>query len=258
MGDDLHPFQFEGKTVIVTGGSGGLGRAIGQRFAAAGASIVLHYHTNVAAAEAALAEMKAAGSAVLGAQADLTQPAQIDGLIGAALAAFGSVDVWINNAGIYPVSPLLEMRIEEWDGVIAANLRAVFLCTQAAARQMVSQGGGAIVNIASIEGLFPAGGHSHYNAAKSGVIMLTRSSAYELGKHGIRVNSVSPGLLARPGIESDWPQGVQSWLAAAPLGRMGQPEEVADACLFLASPLASWISGANLVVDGGASCRPVF
>jgi NAD(P)-dependent dehydrogenase (short-subunit alcohol dehydrogenase family) len=152
------------------------------------------------------------------------------------------------------------MSEEEWDRVVDTNLKSVFLGTQAAARQMKGQDppGGAIVNIASIEGESPAPLHSHYNAAKAGVIMHTRAAALELGPHGIRVNSVSPGLIWRPGIEEDWPEGVEHWQQAAPLTRLGRPEDVADACLFLASPAARWITGANLRVDGGVLSRPAF
>ncbi|MDQ4078313.1 MAG: SDR family oxidoreductase, partial [Chloroflexota bacterium] len=125
--------------------------------------------------------------------------------------------------------------------------------------QMIEQGaGGAIVNIASIEAERPAPLHAHYNAAKGGVLMYTRSAALELGPHGIRVNAVSPGLIWREGIEEQWPEGVARWREAAPLTRLGRPEDVADACLFLASPAARWISGTNLVVDGGVLVRPAF
>ncbi|HEX9722828.1 MAG TPA: SDR family oxidoreductase, partial [Vicinamibacteria bacterium] len=117
---------------------------------------------------------------------------------------------------------------------------------------------GAVVNVASIEGIQPAPGHSHYSAAKSGVLAYTRSAALELGPHGIRVNAVSPGLIWREGIEEAWPEGVASFRSRAPLRRIGRPEEVAEACLFLASPRASFITGANLVVDGGILTAPVF
>jgi NAD(P)-dependent dehydrogenase (short-subunit alcohol dehydrogenase family) len=156
------------------------------------------------------------------------------------------------------------MSDEEWDAMIDANLRSVFLCTQIAARQMVNQPkidqdlAGAIINIASIEGENPAPMHSHYNAAKGGVLMYTRASAFELGAQGIRVNAVSPGLIWTEGIEKSWPDGVDRWHEAAPLERLGMPDDVADACLFLASPAARWITGANLRVDGGVMTRPSF
>jgi NAD(P)-dependent dehydrogenase (short-subunit alcohol dehydrogenase family) len=151
------------------------------------------------------------------------------------------------------------MSEAEWDEVVNSNLRSTFLCTQAVARQMMAQGdGGAIVNIASIEAENPAPMHSHYNAAKGGVVMHTAAAANELGPHGIRVNAVSPGLIWREGIEQAWPDGVERFLKAAPLGRLGRADDVADACLFLASPAARWITGANLRVDGGVMTKQIF
>jgi NAD(P)-dependent dehydrogenase (short-subunit alcohol dehydrogenase family) len=123
---------------------------------------------------------------------------------------------------------------------------------------MKEQDGGAIVNITSIESENPAPNHSHYNAAKGGVLMFTRASAYELAPHGIRVNAVAPGLIWREGLERDWPDGVQRWQKTAPLKRLGLPDDVADACLFLASPAARWITGASLLVDGGVMTHQIF
>ena len=151
------------------------------------------------------------------------------------------------------------MTENEWDAVVNANLRSVFLCTQAAAKHMMAQGeGGAIINISSIEGENPAPTHSHYNAAKGGVLMHTRAAAHELGPHSIRVNAVSPGLIWREGIEVAWADGVERWKKRAPLTRLGMPADVADACLFLASPAARWITGANLRVDGGVMTCQIF
>lgn len=191
--------------------------------------------------------------------ADLSAPTGAIGLVAAAADRFGRIDILVNNAGTFPVTPLLDLGSDEWRAVVSANLDSAVFCTQEFAKHLRERGhGGVVVNIASIEGAFPKSGHSHYNAAKAALIMFTRSSAYELGRYGIRVNAVSPGLLRRDGIETAWPQGVHAWEETAPLSRLGQPEEIADACLFLSSDVAGWITGANLVIDGGASCRPVF
>ncbi len=252
-------FDFSEQVVVVTGAGRGIGAGIARRFAQAGAITLIHYHTSQAGAEQLAGEIRSAGGSALTFPADLTNPQQVKNLFRQIWQLFGRLDVLVNNAGSYPVTPLVDMQPEDWDGVISTNLRSVFLCTQAAARLFITQGrGGSIINISSVEDTFPAWGHSHYNAAKAGVLMFTRSVARELGQHQIRVNAVSPGLIGRPGLEQDWPDGVARWTKTAPLVRLGQAEDVGDACLFLASPAARWITGIDLVVDGGVSTAPAF
>lgn len=251
--------DFTGKTVVVTGAGKGIGAGIASRFAAAGAAMVVNYPRKDVGARAVVQAIEAAGGKAVAVKADVTRREEVENLLEETVKALGAVDVLVNNAGFYPLVPLLEMSEENWEAVLDANLRSVFLCTQAAARQMVKQGrGGAIVNIASIEAENPAANHSHYNAAKAGVVMHTRAAAQELGRHGIRVNAVSPGLIWREGLDTIWPDGVERYQRAVPLGRLGLPEDVADACLFLASPAARWITGANLVVDGGVLTCTVY
>ncbi len=248
-----------GRVVLVTGASKGIGAGIAGRFAEAGAHVAVNYHTHQDEAAAVAANIEAQGSKSVAIGADTTSADDTHRLIAETVEALGRLDVMVNNAGLYPLAALEAMSVEEWDQVIDTNLKGVFLGTQAAARQMKQQGeGGAIVNISSIEGESPAPLHSHYNAAKAGVLMHTRAAALELGGHGIRVNSVSPGLIWRPGIEEDWPEGVKQWQETAPLSRLGRPDDVADACLFLASDAARWITGANLRVDGGVLSSPIF
>lgn len=251
--------DLSGRSVLVTGAGRGIGAAIARRFAEAGAAVVVSFRTSAEGAAAVVRQIDDAGGTAVALQADVTRRAEVERLVAGTIAVHGGLDVLVNNAGIYPVSALLEMPDEEWSAVVDANLKSVHLCTREAAARMIQLGdGGVIVNIASIEGHRPAPMHAHYAAAKAGVIMHTRSAAQELGLHGIRVNAVSPGLIHAPGIEDAWPEGVERWLQAAPLGRMGRPVEVADACLFLASPAAAWITGAVLPVDGGVLARPVF
>lgn len=251
--------DFQGRVVMVTGGSGGLGQGIAQRFAQAGAQVVVQYHANRDDALAVVRRIEAAGGQALALLADLTQEGPVSSLVEQAVARYGRVDTLINNAGIYPQAPLVDMPLAQWDAVINANLRSAFLCTQAVARQMIRQGeGGAIVNITSIEAENPAPQHSHYSASKAGVFMMTRAAAAELGRFNIRVNAVAPGLIWREGLEQSWAEGVARYLAAAPLGRLGRPEDVADACLFLASAGARWITGAGLTVDGGVMTNQVY
>lgn len=251
--------SFEGRVVVVTGSGSGLGAGLALRFGEAGAAVVVHYHTSKDGAREVVAQIKDLGAKAIPVQGDLTQRSDAGRLVAETVQAFGRLDVLVNNAGAYPTSGLVDMTDDEWDSVINANLRSAFLCTQLAARQMIAQAqGGAIVNVASIEAGNPAPRHSHYVAAKAAVVMHAKAAAFELGAHGIRVNSISPGLIWRKGIEEQWPEGVDDWKSAVPLGRLGQPEDVADACLFLASRAARWITGVNLMVDGGVMARRVF
>ena len=248
--------DMSGKIVLVTGGSSGLGAGIALRFAQAGADVVV---CSRRPADETCQAIQGAGKKCLNLIADLTDPVQVTDLFNEITATWGTIDILINNAGIYPVSSLLDTSPEEWTQTLDINLTAVFLCTQAAARSMIAaRKGGAVVNIGSIEALAPARGHSHYVAAKAGVVMFSRVAALELGEHHIRVNTVSPGLINRPGLENDWPEGYHGYVQQAPLGRVGEPQDIADACLYLASDAARWVTGAHLVVDGGVMSSPIF
>ncbi|MDH3253379.1 MAG: 3-oxoacyl-ACP reductase FabG [Acidobacteriota bacterium] len=252
-------FDLASCVALVTGAGRGIGAAIARRFGEAGAAVAVHYRSSADGAQALVDGLCRDGGRAVALAAELTDGRQVEHLVAQVVEHLGRLDILINNAGIYPLSLLTEMAETEWDAVIDANLKSVFLATQAAARIMIAQGeGGAIVNVASVEGLSPAPAHSHYTSAKAGVLMHTRSAALELGSENIRVNAVSPGLIWRQGLEEEWPEGVQRWRDTAPLGRLGRPEEVADACLFLASPAARWITGTTLLVDGGVLARPVF
>jgi NAD(P)-dependent dehydrogenase (short-subunit alcohol dehydrogenase family) len=250
--------DFSGKVVLVTGAGSGIGRAIALRFAQAGAAVSLHYRDSEEGARSAADEITEAGGRAEIVRADLRFAAAAQVIVDHTVTALGAIDVLINNAGSYPVAPLLDLSPDQWRDVMSANLDSVHYCTQAAAHVMRLHGGGAVVNIASIEALNPAPGHAHYTSAKSGVVMYTRTAARELGEDNIRVNTVSPGLIWKVGLEEAWPEGVQGYLKAAPLHRLGQPADVADACLFLASAAAGWITGANLVVDGGVLTNRAF
>lgn len=251
--------NFDGKVVLVTGGGSGLGRSICRRFAQAGASVVVNYRSSSSSAAELVEQIKSVGRQAAAVQADVTVEDQVKSLVTETVRLFGRLDVLVNNVGIYPQHSLLEVNPDEWDAVIETNLRSTYLCTQAVSKQMIAQGsGGAVVNIASIEAENPAPNHSHYIAAKAGVIMFTKAAANELGPYNIRVNAVSPGLIWREGLEEDWPDGVSRYQKAAPLGRLGMPEDVADACLFLASTAARWISGVNLLVDGGVLTNQIY
>ena len=250
--------SFEGRTVLVTGASQGIGAGIARRFAEAGANVLAHYRSNEAAMAIVISEIESRGGTALSASAELTDRKDVTRLVEETRERFGSLDVLVNNAGMFPNADLIDMTEDQWRAMFAANLDTAMFCTQAAARAMKEHGGGAILNIASISGMNPAAAHAHYNSTKAALIMFSQSAAQELGPYGIRVNTVSPGLIARPGIEEAWPDGVERWQKASPLGSMGAPEDVADACLFLASSGARFITGANLVVDGGVLSSMIY
>jgi len=244
--------DFTGRTVLVTGASGGLGAGIARVFAEAGATVVLHYRSEPGRAQVVRSVLPGPGRHVC-LQADGADESSVARCVEetARIAGEAGIAALVNNAGIYPTAPLLDLDLAAWREVVGADLDSTHLFTRAAARFM--RPGSAIVNIASVEGLRPVRSHAHYSAAKAAVIRYGEAAALELAPLGIRVNTVSPGLVDRPGLAAAWPSGYQRFIASAPLGRAGAPEEVGRACLFLASKAASWITGANLVIDGGAS-----
>ncbi|MFI2617590.1 SDR family NAD(P)-dependent oxidoreductase [Streptomyces sp. NPDC018584] len=251
--------RLDGRVALVTGGSGGIGAGIARRFAQAGAAVVVHFRRGESRARELVERIGAAGGDAVALGADLTREEECHRLVEAAYAWRGRLDALVNNAGIQPLRDLADLTAAEWRQLSDANVTSAFCCTQAAAGLMSRQdGGGTVTHIASIEGSHPAPGHAHYSASKAALIMFARSAALEYGPRGIRVNSVSPGLIDRPGLAEQWPQGVERWGRAAPLGRLGRPEDIGDACVFLASDAASWITGTDLVVDGGVVARPTW
>jgi NAD(P)-dependent dehydrogenase (short-subunit alcohol dehydrogenase family) len=251
--------DLRGRTALVTGASAGIGRGIARRLAEAGAAIGLHYRSGKESALATTQEIRQAGGKAIAVNAELTDPVSVEAAFRDVTEQLGPIDILVNNAARQTHAGFEDMPLEEWRGMLAANLDGVFITTKVVTAQMIERGvGGAVVNIASIEGLQPAPTHGHYAVSKAGLIMYTRAAALQLGRHNIRVNAVSPGVIYRDGIETAWPEGVKRWMEAAPLGRMGDDEDVADAVLFLSSPASRWITGANLVVDGGVTATPSF
>jgi NAD(P)-dependent dehydrogenase (short-subunit alcohol dehydrogenase family) len=250
--------DLSGTVAVVTGAGGGLGGGIARAFAAAGAAVVVHYRSSAEPAATMVADIIAKGGRAFAAQCDVTDPDGCTGLMAAALEAFGRLDTVVANSGVQPVAELATMSVPQWREVVDINLTGSFATVQAAASVMGKQGGGSIILIGSIEGSQPAWSHAHYCASKAAVIHFARTAALEYGREGIRVNSVSPGLIWRDGLDRDWPDGVARFRRAAPLGRLGQPADVGNACVFLASPMAGWITGQDLVVDGGVSAHPTW
>lgn len=250
--------DFSGKTVIVTGASQGVGAAIARAYAAAGANVVVHYRSGKDAADAVANDISEAGGSATTMAAALNEVDDVDRLFTRATDTFGSVDVLINNAGSFPNSPLLDLELADWQKMYSDNVESTFLCTKAAGNIMKSSGGGSIVNIVSTSALNPGSDHSHYNSAKAAVVMFTQSAAQELGQHNIRVNAVAPGVVYRPGLEEHWPDGYKRYCNAAPLSCVVQPEDIADACLFLSSDRAARITGATLPVDAGVLSAMIY
>ncbi|WP_167455094.1 SDR family NAD(P)-dependent oxidoreductase [Amycolatopsis kentuckyensis] len=248
--------DLSGTIACVTGASGVIGRGIALRFAEAGAAVAVH-HRRPGAADEVVAAIEAAGGRARAFAAELTDDQACHALLDAVADWGGRLDALVNNAGVQPVEALGELTADTWRAMLDSTLTSAFSCTQAAARLM-RENGGSVTHIASIEARQPAAGHVHYSAAKAALVMHARGAALEYGPRGIRVNTVSPGLISRPGLDEDWPEGVERWHRAAPLGRLGTPADVGNACVFLASPLASWITGHDLVVDGGVTARPTW
>jgi len=243
--------DLRGRTAIVTGAGAGIGAAIALRLAEAGAAVMVHFHANAEGAAAIVDQIVQRGGKAEHHDGDLTTAEGARGLVEATMAYFGATDIVVNNAGIYPLSSIADMDPDAWQAVVAANLTTTHLMTQAAASAIDDDRGGAVVNIASIEASNVAPMHSHYIAAKAGVVMYTKAAAREFGPRNIRVNVVSPGLIWKEGLDEAWPDGVTRYRRAAPLGRLGAAMDVADAVLFLASDASRWITGAELIVDGG-------
>ncbi len=234
--------SLEGKTALVTGGSRGIGRAIALELGRAGASVVVGYRGGRAEADAVAAEV--GGRAI---QADVADPEAAKALVEEA----GDLDILVNNAGITRDGLLARMPNEDWRDVIETNLSAMFYTCRAVARPMMKKRGGAIVNISSIVGVHGNPGQTNYAAAKAGIIGFTKSLARELGSRGVRANVVAPGYVSTQLTDVLPDEAKTAMLAATPLGRLGDPEDVAGAVRFLCSDAASFITGEVLLVDGG-------
>ena len=239
------------KVAVVTGGSRGIGRAIATTLAAAGAAVVVNYKGNQAAADAVVAEIAGAGGQAVALQADVSQQAEVEQLFKAVIERFGKVDILVNNAGITRDGLLLRMKEDDFDAVLATNLRAIFLCTKAVLRPMTKARSGRIINISSVVGLMGNAGQANYAAAKAGIIGFTKSTAREMASRSITVNAVTPGYIETEltGVLSDQIKG--AILENIPLGRLGSPQDVANLVCFLASDAAAYITGQTLTVDGG-------
>lgn len=248
-----------GKVVIVTGASAGIGRATSKMFAAEGCKVAA-WDVNDNCATELLEELCQAGGEGLFRKLDVSDPTEVEVAVQEVIARWGCVDVLINNAGITRDSQLVKwkegaiagmMSDEAFDAVISVNLRGVFVCSRAVVPSMIQQGGGVILNASSVVGLYGNFGQTNYSATKAGVIAFARTWSRELAKYNIRVNAIAPGFIATEMVQKMPEKVVQSMVSHTPLGRMGRPEDIGEAYVWLASDAASFITGTVLSVDGG-------
>ncbi|MFD1613190.1 SDR family NAD(P)-dependent oxidoreductase [Sphingomonas tabacisoli] len=245
----------EGKRVLVTGASAGIGRAVAIGCARHGADVAINYGRDTAGAESAVAEIKALGRKGVAVQGDVADPETARSFIAVAVDALGGVDVLVSNAGICPFHAFLDMPVETFERTMRVNLHGAYFMVQAAANQMVRQGqGGAIIAMSSISALVGGEYQTHYTPTKAGLLSLMQSTAIALGKHGIRCNALLPGTILTEINKDDLAdQTKRTYMESRiPLGRLGQPEDMVGPTVFLASDLAQYVTGAALLVDGGA------
>ena len=241
----------EGKTAIITGGSRVIGKGIAEVFAAHGANVAFTYSSSAEAANALASELNATGVQAKAYQSNAADYQQCEDLVKQVLEDFGGVDVVINNAGITKDNLLMRMSEEDFDKVIEVNLKSVFNMTKAIQRTFLKQRNGSIINMSSVVGVKGNAGQANYAASKAGIIGFSKSVALELGSRSIRCNVIAPGFIETEMTAKLDPDTVQGWRNAIPLKRGGQPEDIANACVFLASDLSAYITGQVLNVDGG-------
>jgi glucose 1-dehydrogenase len=261
------PQSLAGQAALVTGASSGIGRAVALAMARAGAKVVVNYVSNPEAAQAVVAQIEHAGGTALAIRADVSQESEVDAMFAQAVAAFGTLHVVVCNAGLQRDAPLTEMTLEQWNTVIGVNLTGQFLCARAAAREFLRRGAvevsaavGKIICMSSVHQQIPWAGHVNYATSKGGIMQMMQSMAQELAPHRIRVNGIAPGAIRTPINTAAWstPAAYESLMKLVPYGRIGEPSDVAQAAVWLASDASDYVTGTTLFVDGGMSLYPGF
>ncbi len=260
--------SLKGQKALVTGASSGIGKAIAERLAAAGATVAVNYAGDESAADAVINTIKNNGGKALAIKADVSQEDQVKQMFTKVIKEFGTIDILVNNAGIQRDAPLLEMTLDQWNAVINVNLTGYFLCAREAAREFVRRGikkeiskaAGKIICISSVHQIIPWAGHCNYASSKGGIEMLMKTLAQELSPHHIRVNAIAPGAIKTNINRDAWttPKAQAELLALIPYQRIGEPEDVAATANWLASDESDYVQGTTIIVDGGMCLYPGF
>jgi len=257
----------KGQKAIVTGASSGIGSGVAVCLAKAGADVVVNYASSLKGAQAVVDEIKALGGNAIAVKADVSQESDVEALFAEALKAFGTVDILVNNAGLQQDAPFTEMTLAQWNKVIGINLTGMFLCSKLAVKEFIRRGPvqhsralGKIICMSSVHEVIPWAGHVNYAASKGGVKLFMQSVAQELAPQKIRVNSIGPGAIQTPINRSAWetPEALNSLLTLIPYGRIGVPEDIGKAAVWLASDDSDYVNGQTLFVDGGMTLYPEF
>jgi len=253
---------------LVTGANSGIGTAVVKAIAAAGAPVVVNYVTDPSAAERVVDEIRTAGGEAMSIHADVSKEDEVRNMFQKMFDAYGTIHILVNNAGLQRDARFVDMTLQDWEFVLSVNLTGQFLCAREAAREFlrrgvvpeVSRAAGKIICMSSVHEIIPWGGHVNYAASKGGVLMLMKSLAQELAPHRIRVNSISPGAIRTPINTDAWstPEALSRLLTLIPCGRIGEPEDIASAAVWLASDASDYVHGASLFVDGGMTLFPGF
>src|SRR5256885_1521449 len=264
--DPLKPLK--NQKALVTGANSGIGEACALALGAAGADVVVNYHSNPQEAERVVDEIERSGSRAIAFRADVSREEEVQAMFAEMLKQFGTIDILVNNAGLQRDAPFHEMTLQQWNTVISTNLTGQFLCAREAVREFlrrgvvpeVSSAAGKIICMSSVHEVIPWAGHVNYAASKGGVMMMMKSIAQEVAPYRIRVNSIGPGAIRTPINRSAWetPEAYQSLLKLIPYKRIGEPEDIARAAVWLASDEADYITGTTLFVDGGMTLYPRF
>ena len=260
--------SLKGQKALVTGASSGIGEGIAKALAAAGAAVVVNYAGSTDSANRVVDTIKTAGGEARAIRADVSKEAEVEAMFAEMLAAWGRIDILASNAGVQKDAAFVDMTLEQWNTVLAVNLTGTFLCARAAARAMIRQGvvpavsraAGKILCISSVHEIIPWAGHVNYASSKGGMRMFMQSVAQELAPHRIRVNSISPGAIQTPINRSAWetPDALKSLLTLIPYGRIGVPDDIGQAAVWLASDAADYVHGQSLFIDGGMTLYPEF